>query len=191
MVTPEIKAQFQKLKSRISNALSIGILTATKPGSKNEFQTAQIQTPGDQILEDVPIVQDYGFASRPKPGARVITVNLNGSSENSVIIATDDGRYRLDLEPGEAGLYTDEGDKIHLKRGRIVEIVTKKIKIDADLLVFSGTLQAAEIRDSFGTLSAFRENYLQHTHTSAAPGSPTSPPTPPPAPLLPEPPEMI
>ncbi len=192
MVNPaQIKAEFDKLKNRVSNVFFRGTIRATKPGSKKESNTAQVETIGTAILEDVPIVQDYGFASRPKPGSRAITVNLCGSSDNSVIIATDDARYRVDLEDGEVALYTDEGDKIHFRRDRILEIVSKKIKIDADLIVFSGTLQASEIRDSFGTLSKFRENYLQHTHTSTAPGTPTSPPTPPPAPLLPEIPEVI
>lgn len=64
--------------------------------------------------------QHYGFTSRPLAGAEVIIIN---EGNNYIGIASDDRRYRLQIQNGEVALYTDEGDKIHLKRNRIIDIV--------------------------------------------------------------------
>jgi phage baseplate assembly protein V len=58
--------------------------------------------------------QHYGFTSRPKAGAEGLVL-IQGNTV--YLIATDDRRYRIALEEGEVALYTDEGDRIHLKRG--------------------------------------------------------------------------
>ncbi|MBI5598662.1 MAG: phage baseplate assembly protein [Deltaproteobacteria bacterium] len=67
------------------------------------------------------LFQDYGFASRPLDGAEGIMLFIGGV-DNAVVIATEDRRYRLTLEKGEVGLYTDEGDCVHLKRNKEISI---------------------------------------------------------------------
>lgn len=77
------------------------------------------------------LFQQYGFASRPLPGAEGILLFIGGS-DNAVVIATEDRRYRLALEDGEAALYSDEGDKVHLKRGREIHILSGgKVTVEA------------------------------------------------------------
>ena len=66
-------------------------------------------------------MQHYGFTSRPKAGAEIIIIN---EGNHYLGIASDDRRYRLALEDGEVALYTDEGDKVHLKRDKTIEIVS-------------------------------------------------------------------
>jgi len=64
-------------------------------------------------------LQHYGFASSPKPGAELIIV-----VEGNVItcIGSDDRRYRLDLSEGEVVLHDWQGQKVHLKSGKEIEI---------------------------------------------------------------------
>lgn len=64
-------------------------------------------------------LQHYGYTSRPQPGAEAIIIR---EGNHIVMIASDDRRYRISIEEGEVALYTDEGDKIHLRRNRIIEI---------------------------------------------------------------------
>jgi phage gp45-like len=54
------------------------------------------------------------------PGAEGILLREGGVI---YMIASDDRRYRVAIENGEVCIYTDEGDKIHLHRNRIIEIV--------------------------------------------------------------------
>lgn len=73
--------------------------------------------------------QHYGFTSRPLQGAEGILLIENNKI---YLIASDDRRYRITLEEGEVALYTDEGDKIHLKRDKEIHISTgNKLTIDA------------------------------------------------------------
>ncbi len=74
--------------------------------------------PGETI-DDREYLQHYGFTSRPLAGSEGVLI-CDGN--HIVMIASDDRRYRISLVNGEVALYTDEGDKIHLKRGRIIEI---------------------------------------------------------------------
>lgn len=75
---------------------------------------------GDGDMDNREFFQHYGYTSRPLAGAEVLFDRQGGMI---IAIASDDRRYRIDLENGEVALYTDEGDKIHLKRDRIIEIV--------------------------------------------------------------------
>jgi phage baseplate assembly protein V len=75
---------------------------------------------GDGSIDDRELFQHYGYTSRPKPGAEVIFIR---QGNHFIAIASDDRRYRISLEEGEVALYTDEGDKIHLKRDRTIEII--------------------------------------------------------------------
>lgn len=87
------------------------------------LQKLQVELLADEVHSNVDRVQEYGFTSAPLPGAEGVFVAVGGSREHGVIIAIDDRRYRLkNLAPGEVALYTDEGDKIHFKRGKKIEI---------------------------------------------------------------------
>lgn len=76
----------------------------------------------NESFDEREFFQQYGFTSIPLPGAELIA---DDSVRNHyIVIASDDRRYRLAIEEGEVALYTDEGDKIHLKRDKTIEIVS-------------------------------------------------------------------
>ena len=75
----------------------------------------------DETIGNREYMQHYGFTSRPLAGAEIIIIN---EGNHYIGVASDDRRYRLHLEAGECALYTDEGDKIHLKRDKTIEIVS-------------------------------------------------------------------
>lgn len=74
----------------------------------------------DEEFSDREYFQHYGFTSRPLADGEMVVIR---EGNHIVAIASDDRRYRLALEAGEVALYTDEGDKIHLRRGRRIEVV--------------------------------------------------------------------
>lgn len=84
---------------------------------------------GEQVATE--LVQHYGFTSAPLPGAEMIVLPIGGRTNHSVVVATEDGRYRIQVVEGEVSLYTDEGDYIHMKRGRLVEVNTVDLLINA------------------------------------------------------------
>jgi phage gp45-like len=92
--------------------------------------------PGETIA-DREYFQHYGFTSRPKPGAEIIIIR---EGNHITAIASDDRRYRIVLEEGEVALYTDEGDKVHLKRDRKIEVVGgEEVSIDTKAAVVTAS----------------------------------------------------
>lgn len=121
-----VRLAFRAVLSRVNSA----------PG----VQTVQGEGLADEALQGNELMQHYGFTSVPLPGCEGIVVPVGGQTAHGVIIATEHGNYRLkSLKPGEVALYTDEGSKIVLKRGRLIEV-------DCD--VFKVNCQAWEVNAS-------------------------------------------
>lgn len=91
-------------------------------------------------------MQHYGFTSRPLAGAELIIIN---EENHYIAIASEDRRYRLAIEAGEVALYTDEGDKIHLKRDRTIHVVSgnkllAEVANDVEITTTRAVVNAAE-----------------------------------------------
>lgn len=94
-----------------------------------------------QDIDNREYLQHYGYTSRPLEGAEAIIIR---DGNHIVMIASDDRRYRISLEAGEVALYTDEGDKIHLKRNRHIEIIGgEKITATTKVAEITATTSAA------------------------------------------------
>jgi len=136
-----------------------------------------------ETIADREYFQHYGFTSRPLAGAEAIVIR---EGNHLVMIASDDRRYRISLEAGEVAIYTDEGDKVHLKRGRKIEIVggnevtltTKEAKVTAstacEVTSPAVTVNASAIQmgGSEGTMRAIIDERLVawltgHTHNGS------------------------
>lgn len=152
---------WDKVDGRIRNALSKirlafrGVLTMTASGGN--VQLVQANGVAGEVLQDNELFQQYGFTSNPLPGTMAIVLPIGGKTAHGIVIATEHGQYRLkSLAPGEVALYTDEGDSVALKRGRIVNITTQTLNINASEAVNINTPQinASEQVNVAGTLAA-------------------------------------
>lgn len=97
-------------------AMIRGIITSVVEGVIKRF-TASGRS--DETITSREYFQHYAFTSRPLAGAEAIIIK---EGNHFVMIASDDRRYRIALEAGEAALYTDEGDIVHLKRDNNMEV---------------------------------------------------------------------
>jgi phage gp45-like len=52
----------------------------------------------------------------------VYRASIGGQTSHAIIIATENGAYRLQVASGEMAIYSDEGAFVHIKKGRIVEV---------------------------------------------------------------------
>ncbi len=107
-------------------------------------QMLQLELLADEVLDEVERHQNYGFSSHPLPGAQAVTTALGGARGMSVAVVVSDTRYRIELQPGEAALHDDQGQKVHLTRDGIVVQTAKKITLQADdeLIVQAAKLTA-------------------------------------------------
>lgn len=106
----------------------------------SKVQTMDIGLLADELRNGVERYQEYGFTSVPFPGMEAFVCFIGGERGNPVIVATGDRQFRINsLEPGEVCIYTDEGDKIMLKRGRKIEIETETLTVNAKDAVINAT----------------------------------------------------
>jgi phage baseplate assembly protein V len=99
-------------------------------GKGAAVQLAQAEALAGERLQAAELFQHFGFTSAPPPGTQLIVLPLGGSTAHSVIIATENGAYRVDVQSGEACIYSMWGDKVHLKQERI-EVETKVFHLKA------------------------------------------------------------
>jgi len=133
--------------------------------------------------------QHYGFTSRPLAGAEAILIKDGNVIQ---VIASDDRSCRLGIEDGEVAIYTNEGDRVHLKKNGVIEVVggekvivnTKyaevtatdgakiigDLTVDGDLSVtgtgtVAGDLSSTDgdVSDSSGTMQGMRDTYNGHS----------------------------
>ncbi len=139
-----------------------GRLTALGGGAGS--QLAQADALSGERLQAAELFQQFGFTSSPPPGTQVIMLPLGGSTAHSVIIATEHGAYRLDVASGEACLYSQWGDKVHVKREEI-ELATRRVVITApDGVSLEGSLTTT------GDVVAGGVSLMHHTHPGVEPG---------------------
>ncbi len=100
-----MKAILAALRRRIS--LMIGYCVITAVDDTGGLQQLQLKALADEVMDLRARLQEYGFTSRPHPGADAILVSLGGNRTNTVVIAVDDRRYRLKLEnEGDVAVYS-------------------------------------------------------------------------------------
>lgn len=185
------------LSRRLKMMLGRGIINLID--DSKAIQEMQISLLANETRSSVQRFQNYGVSSHPHDGSEALAVFLGGSRDNGIILAVDDKRYRIkSLEKGEVVIYTDEGDKIHLKRGNNIEIQTGTLEINAsseikmtapeiklnasnEILADTPLFKASgNIWDNYTTnsfnLAGMRNQYDSHRHSENDNGGPTDPP---------------
>lgn len=179
----QLKKITDPIQRRIMLAIGRCVLTAVYDGKA--VQQVQASMLGDEVRDKVDRMQEYGFTSVPLSGAEGVAVFVGGDRGHGIIIATSDSRYRVTgLQGGEVCIYTDEGDKITLKRGNNIEIETNtltvkaatKVRMETPLLETTGQVKAdGHITDNAQTnartIAGMRTVYNSHTHTGDSGGT--------------------
>lgn len=99
------------------------------------MQELQLAIFAGEVFDRVERFEDYGLTSHPIPGAEALVLALGGDTENSVVVKVGDRRYRLrGLAEGEVAIYDDQGQVIHLKRGKEIQVFGTD-KLTADVAV--------------------------------------------------------
>ena len=169
------------LHNRIMMMIARGI--ARRINDDPGLQLVQLDLQAGETREKVERIQDYGFTSVPLPGAEAAAAFVAGNRAHGLIVGIDDRRYRLTgLQGGEVALYTDEGDKIHFKRGNNIEITTntltvnagKKVRINSPQVEATGDI-IDNVESNSNTLSNMRSIFNSHTHTGDSGGTTSDP----------------
>lgn len=125
-----IDRMLRPLRRGLAQLVSRAVVTLVNDATK--MQTLQLSLLADEPLDGAEHWQPYGFTTVPHTGSEALVVSVGGHRAHSVVIACGDRRYRISgLKSGEVAIYTDEKDKVHLKRGRVIDIETHTLNIKA------------------------------------------------------------
>lgn len=183
----EIDARIKRALGAVRAAFR-GVLTLVK--ASGAVQLVQLDALAGERLQETELFQHYGFTSHPLTGTMAVVVPVGGRTAHGIVIATEHGTYRLrNLAAGEVALYSDEGDEVVLKRGRVIEITTQtlrvnaatKVELNTPLVTTTGEIRAdLDITDLYPTvnrsMNGMRQIYNTHTHPENDNGGPTSVP---------------
>lgn len=155
------------MKRLIKTIIRRVIISAIREGKIKRFDSTGVA--GEQ-LDDRELFQHYGFTSAPQNGAEGVLIGIGNVL---YLIAEDDRRYRISLQQGEVAIYTDEGDNIHFKRGKEIEISgqTKVVVTSPIVELADGTLR--KLIDE-----RLVDKFNAHTHPTAGTGAPSAPTAP-------------
>lgn len=175
-------SDIRDLKNRVMLTVARAVVNLIDDSKK--LQTLQTSLLKREVRDNIERFQDYGFTSVPHPGAEGVVVFVGGNRDLGLCIAVDDRRYRMvGLEQGEVAIYTDEGDNIHLKRGRVIEVTTQTFRVNAELIDLNAPLVTAagdvqaegdildQASSSGRTMAVMRDIYNEHDHGGVQPGS--------------------
>lgn len=100
--------------------------------SADNIQKVQVSGLADETLQDVELMQQFGLTSVPPAGTQVVVLPMGGETTHSIVIATENGSFRVkNLKSGETAVYDESGSSIILKQGRLIEIDCDILKITA------------------------------------------------------------
>ena len=128
----EIDARIKRQLANLRLAFR-GVISLVK--SDSPVQLIQSEGVVGEFGEGEELFQQYGSTSNPPAGTMKVSLPIGGKTGHSIIIATEHATYRLKgLKSGEVALYTDEGDSIILKRGRLIEATTETFRLNTKVM---------------------------------------------------------
>jgi len=168
----DLERLLRPLRRRLAGLLARGVWRLTDQDAG--LRVGQVTRQAGEVHR-AEHVEPYGFTARPLPGAEAFIAAVGGNLDHPLIIAVCDRRYRLKgLAEGEVALYDDQGTRLVLRRGGVVEIVASGgVRITGDLEA------SGDVADGVGSLAEFRALFNAHTHVEHGEGGGvTDPPLP-------------
>ena len=164
-------AGLDRLYARLMSMVAIGRVAASTALGGRGARRMQVRFDASEIRDETPLLQAYGFASRPLPGADVVVLFPGGTRAAGFIVATNDRRYQVDIEEGEAVIHDDLGQQIHLTRAGIdIDGAGQPITLrNAPMTTLEGALTVT------GDVTISGRSFNAHTHTET--DSETLPPS--------------
>lgn len=170
-LTNMIAAMMRPLRNRVYMMISRAVVEMARDTEGMQVLKATVLAGEDR--DDIERFQNYGFTSVPLKGSEALVLCPAGNREHMIAVAVDNRTLRLKgLEEGEVAIYTDEGDKIHIKRGGTIEVISAaKVHLSAPAVELGAAATESVIKGN-----TFQALFNAHTHIGNM-GYDTAPPT--------------
>jgi len=164
----------------IRRLFSLGVVR--RDSVKNKVRFLQVELDQNLTLDDIEHLEPFGFTSRVFDGADAVIISQGGNRGKSICLMTADRRYRIDIEKGESAIYNSHGDKVLMRKDRVIEMATPaKVLVNAPLLECNDLLvkKTATIKDKAiiekdAVINS--SSYIGHGHRENGRGNDTNTP---------------
>ncbi len=120
-------------------------------------QALQVLGLSGELVDDVPLYQQAGFASWLPKDAEVVMLPMSGKARNFVIVGSRDA-VAIELTEGETVVYNQHGVELRLTKDKIKSNVS--LEVDGDIKA------TGDVADKTGTMQAMRQVYNGHGHAA-------------------------
>lgn len=110
-----------------------------------------------ELVDDVPLYQQAGFASWLPQDAEVVMLPMSGKARNFVIVGSRDA-VAIELTEGETVVYNQHG--VELRLGE--DMITTNVNLHVDGNITS----TGDVSDKTSTMQAMRQVYNGHGHAA-------------------------
>lgn len=155
------------LRVLVASAASAKAILMDSDDSK-EIRLLKITLGNGEIHGGVEQLQEFGFTARPLPGAQLNIQFIGGNRSSPLVVASDDGRYRPHLEPGESCMYNAFGASIVLKNDGTF-LVNGPV-VFHDRVTFEQDVQVDGSVQANGDVVAGTVSLKTHVHSGVTPG---------------------
>lgn len=166
----ELRMLLRPIETRIANAIARAVVE--RVDDSKTLQSLQLGVLDGEAVEDGERFQDYGLTSKPTAGAEALVLFPNGDRSVPLVVKVDDRRYRLTgLADGEVALYSEHGQRLHLKADGSVEVVGTEVKLGSASAVdgvIKGTTRDTAEQTFLAALSTFIATLVTPTATTDA-----------------------
>jgi len=137
-----IRREIGRALASVRSALR-GVLASVNKTAK--VQLVDLEAMSGEQLKAMELFQHFGFTSAPPAGAQIIVLPLGGRTSAAVVVASEHGTFRFQLgADGEACVYNQWGDRIHLRQDRTIHVVSQaKVLIETAQLEIHATTSVA------------------------------------------------
>ena len=95
-------------------------------------QKIQVEGLDGETVQDLEHAENFGFTSNPPAGSDCVVVPLGGKTSHGIIVTTTNGAYRITgLSDGETAVYSADGARMVLNKGRVIVMDCNKLNIKA------------------------------------------------------------
>lgn len=126
--------------------------------ARSAAKKLQLKGLNDEVLQDIEVIQQVGFASWIPAGAKVVILPIEGKTGRAVVVGSTGASVMVEVEEGETCIYDQFGNEFRLTESGA--------KLNCDLYV------DGDVFDKKGSMQKIREIYDQHKHGNSPPAAP-------------------
>ncbi|MFW2176669.1 MULTISPECIES: phage baseplate assembly protein domain-containing protein [unclassified Moraxella] len=124
----------------------------------------QVTGLSEEIIDNVRIMQQVGFASDLPVDSQVVMLPIGGRATNMVIIASGEAPIVVTANEGEVVIYDQFGHEIRLGKAGIKMI--GNVDVQGNITTHGNITANGQINDMQGSMAEIRTIYNSHSHVT-------------------------